>query len=569
MKKRRYEKIGAADIETNRIDGGPLYFDCGCFYSEKKTFSTWSEKDYLDFLLSCNEFDCIYFHNGGKFDTLWVIDALARYYPHLLGKVSVFMRGSSVLMLEIMGVTFLDSLAILPGKLEDVSQAILGEGKKGSFEDEGERKIEYCMEDCRILYWCIKRFFEKVLELGGQPKMTVASIAMNIWQSMHGHYMPQYRHIKRAQDVFSIERESYSGGRTEVFKKHPERPYNLYDINSMYPSVMKDAFIPVGKPRLAHKYTSRYIENEGSHGLARVSIYMPECIIPPTWNRREDGRLIFPYGWMQGTYTLPELRYFLECGAIINKCEFVLLYRSEQIFQEYVTTFHNERLKAKKEKDAFRTMLYKLFLNSLYGKYGERETGKQLYFGCPPEGAKMQCDNYVEGFHGTPIFVSTTTTTKRHVHPIISSYITSLARVALHRLANLHPEDLIYCDTDSLHTFAEYPVDPYELGELDFEGRVTRGEYIAPKMYRLELDTGEIKQANKGFSKFIEIDGKKERFEMGIGKKQNKYTVNTLKTMLKKDVGFGSVKTEKVVLTPKNEKRIFDGQGNSRAYKLE
>lgn len=70
------------------------------------------------------------------------------------------------------------------------------------------------------------------------------------------------------------------------------------------------------------------------------------------------------------------------------------------------------------------------------------------------------------------------------------AYMMAMARVVLMRsiraicAGSSVADAFVYCDTDSVHAFAEYAgCDPYALGALKDEGTFDRVKYIAPKTY--------------------------------------------------------------------------------------
>src|SRR5690606_15107082 len=70
------------------------------------------------------------------------------------------------------------------------------------------------------------------------------------------------------------------------------------------------------------------------------------------------------------TISTPEIAYALDHGHIVEVHE-VAVYQMLPIFREFVTNFYAKRETAKKQGDRVSDLLYKLLLNSLYGKFGQ------------------------------------------------------------------------------------------------------------------------------------------------------------------------------------------------------
>lgn len=68
-------------------------------------------------------------------------------------------------------------------------------------------------------------------------------------------------------------------------------------------------------------------------------------------------------------------------------------------------------------------------------------------------------------------------------------------------MMNVGMENIIYCDTDSIFSLRkmdESLIDNYALGKWKLEDNVTRGFFLAPKMYCYENDKGEFNGKCKG-----------------------------------------------------------------------
>jgi hypothetical protein len=142
-------------------------------------------------------------------------------------------------------------------------------------------------------------------------------------------------------------------------------------------------------------------------------------------------------------------------------------------------------MKYKQEGNECYSLICKLLMNSLYGKFA---TKTEEEFKCLPLKESMSKGIDITGF--TPdwdrdlLYKSITKRVdKNYIIPIFSSYVTAYGRIKLHKaLVKLKGK---YCDTDSIFT-TEQIEDSKELGELKLE-KVSEETYIVkPKMYHLK-----------------------------------------------------------------------------------
>jgi hypothetical protein len=261
--------------------------------------------------------------------------------------------------------------------------------------------------------------------------------------------------IHNIVNAIELERKSYRGGRNEVFKFGKDYAY-IYDVNSMYPFVMSNFKYPTKIIGFYPKGNIGSIERaiKKDFGIiADVDISTTENVI----GIKRD-RLIFPVGSFRCQITTPEIKYLLENGHKILKVHNYSIYEMDYIFSDFVDFFYNERLKAKEQNNEIKSYMYKILLNSLYGKFGqkinnwleignydnENERIEQIYKPDIKEyqifkyyGGKIyKNDGYIEGYDS---FVA------------IPSFVTSYARIYLYELMKVaKKENVIYCDTDSL-----------------------------------------------------------------------------------------------------------------------
>ena len=337
----------------------------------------------------------------------------------------------------------------------------------------------YCKRDVEVMVAAMQLWWQRIIDWGlGNFAVTLASQCYNAYRH---RFMPTPIFIDCNERATQTGREAYIGGRTEAFQIGAigETVYCL-DINSMYPYVMRNKPVPY---RLATTRTNLAI-HELAHILdnysvvASVNLEVNEPAIPI----RHEGRTTWPVGTFKASLTSPELSYALERG-MITSIDYAAIYHQDVIFTEYVDFFYQERLKAKKQNDTATQGICKLFLNSLYGKWGQ--TGQKWSMIGKAESNAVShyqiwdADN--SELTSYRQFGGITEQLERlpesgESFPAIAAHITAHARMYLYylmRIAGL--ENLYYCDTDSLmvnksgYENLRSHLDDKELGMLKLE----------------------------------------------------------------------------------------------------
>jgi hypothetical protein len=104
---------------------------------------------------------------------------------------------------------------------------------------------KYCEGDCISLHQVLVKFRELIHAQFGiliDRYPTIPSLAFAIYRSS---YMPSDTIPLTHGKVYNFIRQSFSGGSTDMFKPHGNNIY-CYDVNSLYPSIMRNNDFPVG-----------------------------------------------------------------------------------------------------------------------------------------------------------------------------------------------------------------------------------------------------------------------------------------------------------------------------------
>lgn len=384
------------------------------------------------------------------------------------------------------------------GSVAQIGQAIGLEKMELDYDNPTiEQALPYCKRDVEIIAKAMLTWFDfcKDNDLGNFGK-TAPKQAFNAFRH---RFMPFPIFIHADVKANDIERDSYYGGRTEAFfiGKVPDKVVYTLDVNSMYPAVMRSNRYP-------YKLYA-YRENLTPKGLAivindyQVTAKITVNVNLPCLPCRIKNRLIFPVGTFITTLPTPEIMLAMEFGRI-ERVHQAALYLSAPIFQEYVDFFYNERLKAKQAGNRVYDLLYKLMLNSLYGKFGEKSGDWQVEGPTNYEGAGYErVFSLTTGKWTTYKWIAGTMLVKEEEKegydsfPAIAGHVTGYARKLLWEyILKAGMDNVYYCDTDSLFVNKtgldnlKSVIDTKELGFLKQEGTKKNLLIYGPKDYAFE-----------------------------------------------------------------------------------
>lgn len=305
-------------------------------------------------------------------------------------------------------------------------------------------------------------------------------------------------------------RQSYAGGRTEVFKPMLNHKGYHYDINSMYPFVMAEKDFPVGKPKyyntpaLARETFEDWLKNHNGLGFVHAQVFIPPQHVPPLPVKM--GKLVFPCGEVFGVWTYNELEYAINnCGVevleVFSVCHFSNTYK---VFRNFILEFYTMKEEATREKNESLRSFAKLVMNVGYGYTGMSRDDKAELLGIEDldkvEEGKLLSINEELGFIEARSDINA-----EYIQVQVASYVTSYARLVL--LDALREADKVgevyYCDTDSIVTDTPLPpelIDPTKLGAWDCESEPVKAIFLRPKVYA-EVTEKKTNVKFKGISK--------------------------------------------------------------------
>ena len=388
---------------------------------------------------------------------------------------------------------FKDSLKKLPMSVSAVAKAFKLPISKLSI-DYGEyrapgheltpEETDYIQNDVRIVSMALAHQFQE-----GLTHLTMGSDALHWYKDMIG---PAW---KRLFPVLPLEmdmeiRKAYKGGYTYVnprFQSVDEHESmfmgagSVYDVNSLYPSVMRYRPLPVGKPvYFRGKYDAGYSTASGYPLYIQFLTcsfklrpgYLPTVQIRNSPVYKETEYLTESNGYVDLAMTSVDMEIFMDHYEVD-----VLSWNGGYMFKQRKDLFNayiDHWMHIKETTTGGLRQLAKLMLNSLYGKFATNPdvTPKLPYL--RPDGSV--------GYKLGP------QETRDPVYTPLGCFVTAWARYKTIRSAQAIYDRFMYADTDSLHVLGTEPVKgievhPTKLGAWKHESDFSQAKYLRAKTY--------------------------------------------------------------------------------------
>lgn len=378
-------------------------------------------------------------------------------------------------------IEFRDSLKLLPFKLVEIGPAFNTKHRKLKMKYKGgmyagcsitEEQKAYIINDILCPKEALEAFLTEIDKVKSPP-LTIGQWALSTFKhSMtkeeYKNFFPNLKDIKLdvnyygSPDVDSYIRKSYMGGWCYADERYTgivNSTTKVYDVNSLYPSMMRDHNnpMPVGEPVMVKDITKLKEFPKDCYYFIRFRCqfelkdgYLPFVQLKHDLHYRSNENLKYSKwdrnGSLMRNYT-PEMtlsktlfNLFIQCYKvwdleILDAAVFNVEYG---LFDGYVDHFMAMKIKASEEKNHVKRQTSKLALNNLYGKFGRN-----------PENAfrvpKLK-DNELEVLYDLDIGED-----NKPVYIPIASAITSYARRFTVRAAVQNIDYFRYSDTDSVH----------------------------------------------------------------------------------------------------------------------
>ena len=559
-------KFITLDIETYIKDNVLIPF-CISIFDGKKSYSFFITdfKSTEDLILTAlrsilsrkyNGYN-VYMHNMAKFDIIFLLKHLLK-----LGNVSPIIHNGRIISINLnfgknleYRLQFKDSYLILLASLAKLTKGFMVKtlktifpflfvnennlnyignvlefnffGNKTNYEEYKEyyskfnrwnlkkETINYCEIDCISLHQVIFKFSELIFDLFGKNVHhypTLPSLAFAIFRSnfMEDNLIPQLSG-KIAKDI----RSGYTGGAVDMYIPEGEVVY-AYDVNSLYPFVMKEYPMPTGKPVYFEGDIRATVPN--AFGFFYCKIIAPDDIKHPilqTHVKTTNGiRTISPIGTWEDMLFSEELKNALNYGY---KIEILWGYTfdSGYIFKDYVDFLYN--LRSNYSKSDPMNFIAKILLNSLYGRFGMNDNFPNIniihkdYYADFENKFLDDIIDKVELDESWLVFYKSTNLDDIGSHNVsisIAAAITAYARIHMTQFKNNPLINLYYTDTDSIYTDSEIDeslIDNKTLGKLKLENIADKAIFLAPKVYCLKLENSETVYKAKGLKHEVEL----------------------------------------------------------------
>ena len=349
----------------------------------------------------------IYMHNFSRFDGYFLVKYLSQlgYCGPIINKGKIISCKFTLYETNT-NVTFMDSFLLLPSSLRDLSESFQVDNPKSFFpfkitdinysgsvpdiklfdnisSDDYEKykesyknkiwnfkeeSVKYCNIDCISLFQILDKFNQLIfnkfkLNIVNYP--TLPSLAFGLFRT---HYLKKDSiHMlsgKLADDI----RSGYTGGAVDMYIPNGTN-IHVYDVNSLYPFVMRDKKMPIG----THTYFQGNIlkVDPNAFGFFYCKIKAPDNLKHPilqTHLKTKNGlRTVAPLGTWEGMYFSEEL-YNAEKFGYKFDILWGYTFDKDFIFKDYINDLYNLRLSYPKTDTM--NMTAKLLLNSLYGRFG-------------------------------------------------------------------------------------------------------------------------------------------------------------------------------------------------------
>lgn len=403
-------------------------------------------------------------------------------------------------------VTFQDSLKLIPLSVDAIAKAFkmpvgklkidykahdyLPPGSPLSQEEE-----EYIKQDVKIVARAIDYFYSQ-----GLDRMTIGSCALNEYKKLvqKKNFNRWFPTPKYHEDV----KQSYRGGFTYLNPKFACKMVGngiVLDVNSLYPSVMYYCDLPFGTPIF---FKGKYEEDEiyplytqmfscqfeiKKHKIPTIQIKHSMHFKGNEYLTSSNGDIVVL------CLNSVDMELFLEHYDVYN-LEYISGWKfksTKGLFKDYIEKWSENKIQAKIEGNHGLYLISKLFLNSLYGKFGTdiKVRSKIPYFNEEDDSVHYH-DGEVETKDGIYIAMASFITSHARYKTI-----TSAQKIQDNYYSKKSKAQFVYADTDSLHIvlngesedefFATcgLEIDDTKLGAWDWEMSFNRSKYLRQKCY--------------------------------------------------------------------------------------
>lgn len=385
-----------------------------------------------------------------------------------------------------------DSLKTIPLRVEQIPPAFGLEDAKLKLDYKAKRERghvltehekAYVREDVVIVAKAMHIMLDE-----GMSKLTAGSNALKAYKDSIGGEKA-FRKRFPVPDYDAEVRLAYKGGWTYAnprFQGKVLGPGWSFDVNSLYPYVMRTKLLPYGDP------VPFYGEPEPDElrplWVCAVEI---DCKLKPNHVpciQVKEGAYadrFKPTEYVEDTKG-PIIRYITNVDYELIRSQYDVIsitfmegWRwkgSTELFADFIDHWTDVKIKASREGNAGMRFIAKRIMNSSYGKLGTNPVCAQMR---PVKRGGRVYYERLEKESREPVYIPA------------AVFITAYARYHTITAAQANFDRFVYSDTDSVYLVGQYPpvgmkVDDYELGAWKNEHRFDRIKVLRAKTYVFE-----------------------------------------------------------------------------------
>lgn len=393
-------------------------------------------------------------------------------------------------------VEFRDSLKKFPMGVERLAKAFNMEVQKLSIDYEMERPVgyeptkeewDYQRADVEIVANALE-----IAESEGMTRLTIGADALAEYKKLSGRkFRRQFPELSPNLDAEI--RKAYRGGWTIADSRFAGKLVGegrVYDVNSLYPFVMHERPIPVGRPKVVDTLDDDALSIISLTFTAKIKPNHVPCIQikrSMSFNPTDYQTIIEEPVTL--TVTSVDLKLWME-HYDMNIISINQIYQFEKgigLFNDYIDKW----MEVKATSTGGRREIAKLHLNSLYGKLATNTdvTGKR-----PVLQNNRVILELMEHEERSPVYTPA------------GVFITAWARDYTIRSAQKNYDRFLYADTDSLHLLGTddpegLVVHGSDLGAWKHEGDFTEAVYVRAKQYSERMADGTVSTHIAGLPK--------------------------------------------------------------------
>lgn len=527
----REEIFSTADIETSKW----VNFLCIGYMTKHQNIGfKWFKtlRHFTDWIFSPEQpTNIMYCHFGGGFDFLFLLEEFLDTEDLLVEKM--IPRGSKLLCFDVSlvnvsddgydeegeeikkkriiseskkgvityrerTISFYDSSAMLPFGLESLCENFGVEHKKLKIDHTKTVKVtpqlvKYLEHDCRGHYEVIEKYQKWMRDkFNVGVSHTMASQSMKVFRTF---LKKPIRSLSGEADLFV--RDSYVGGRTEIFKPlflgDKNNLLNCADVNSLYPYVMSINDMPTNYKGEVTHYDPK------SFGFYEATVRVPEDMyVPPLGTKvlvAGEEKFIFPTGVFSGKWSSIELEYARSIGVeILHVGKGHVFKNGGTIFKDFILELY--KIRENSSPVSVDNILAKLLMNSCYGKFALRLVREGVIIDDGMPGAEPIFSIKTKNGEEIRFAKEVKILESSFANAAVAAWVTSHARIHMHKMLLPIQDSLHYMDTDSMFSQGKFQNEK-GLGKLKIEYECDSACFLLPKTYLIHSMEDIFKYVNE------------------------------------------------------------------------